>query len=131
MDERVDGSDREPTGNVNWIETQQIAPLHVRNPPFRNETANVPDTHPEMVSDLANADQPRQLSAAGWRPCSFPLTGVGSLGDVYRGRRLGQRSIDRGSVGGTRGLSVHARLKVAVDAKARHCGPARSRRQVR
>ena len=35
-------------------------------------------TYPEMISDLADVDQPRQLSVAGGSPCSLRLS-VGSV----------------------------------------------------
>jgi hypothetical protein len=57
--ERVDCPSGKPIGQFKRIETQQAAPLHVRDPPFGNEASDVPHAHPQVISNLADVHQPR------------------------------------------------------------------------
>ena len=118
--ERIDRPLGEPTGDFKRIETQQVAPLHVWDPPLGNQASDVPHAHPQVFSDLADVDQPRQLNAAGVRAWSLLLNGVSSLSDAGRGRRVGPWFVDPCSVRGPCGPSVHAPLKVADGGETRH-----------
>lgn len=59
VDERVDTALRYPVRDLARIESEQVAPLHVRDSSLGDETPNVPDTHAEAIGGLFDVQQPR------------------------------------------------------------------------
>jgi hypothetical protein len=46
----------EPGADLPWIEPKEVTPFHVRNAPLGDESADVPNCDPEVISDLLNRE---------------------------------------------------------------------------
>ncbi len=61
VNEWVDAPLCEPVRNVLRIEAEQVAPFHVWDASLGNQPSHMPDAHSEVIGDLMDVQQPRQL----------------------------------------------------------------------
>lgn len=96
--ERIDSPLGEPGRDLVSLESEQIAPLDVRDASLGNEPPDVSHAHAEVVGDFVDIHKCGQAGSAGGR---------------FRSTRAGSEAS---------GLSVHASIKVGAGMKARHRG---------
>lgn len=59
----------EPGGDLGGVEPEEVAPLEERNPSLADKPADVADGHAEVIGDLLDGQEPRQLIRRE-SPCS-------------------------------------------------------------
>jgi hypothetical protein len=57
----VDPALRQPLLKLVGIEPEQVSPLQVRDAPFSDKATYVPNGHAEVIGDLPDVEQPREV----------------------------------------------------------------------